>query len=222
MTDSEINFADDDDLFGFSSDDLAAITGEVQEFSDQARAHKTRAKIQARRASSEVVLSEILPPTIEDGDAWHVLSSGDVDSLSFVKHLLTSTALDYVAFSTWCMAVSDVEQMETWLSTGRIGRIDAYVGEIFPGSYAGAHALLCNAVRTRGGRVAVFRNHSKLFLCRAGERAWVIESSANINTNPRTENTVITADRGLFDHHKAYLDSIKSFNRDFDDWEPLP
>lgn len=73
-----------------------------------------------------------------------------------------------------------------------------------------------------GGRVAIFRNHSKVFLCRAGARAWVIESSANINTNPRTENTVITSDLGLYEHHKAYFDSIKSFARDFDEWQPAP
>lgn len=210
------------DLFGFHLESMADIERDLEEASAQARAVKTRARIQARRASSEEVLAGILPEEISDGDAWHVISSGDVDSLSFLAHVLTFTALDYVAFSTWCMAVDDVEKLGVWLKNGRIGRIDAYVGEIFPGSYAKEHAALCETVRAGGGRVAIFRNHSKVFLCRAGARAWVIESSANINTNPRTENTVITADMGLFTHHKAYFDSIKSFARDFDEWLPAP
>jgi len=52
--------------------------------------------------------------------------------------------------------------------------------------------------------------------------AWVIESSANINTNPRSENTVVSADMGLFQHHKAWFDAIHSFERNFDDWRPAP
>lgn len=208
------------DLFGFDLDGMEDIERELEDAAARARAVKTRAIIQARRASSEAVLARILPEEIAEGDAWHVLSSGDVDSLSFLAHVLSFTALDYVAFSTWCMAVDDVEKLGLWLRNGRIGRLDAYVGEIFPGTYIKEHALLRETVRPGGGRVAIFRNHSKVFLCRAGARAWVIESSANINTNPRTENTVITSDLGLFEHHKAYFDSIKSFARDFDEWAP--
>lgn len=215
--------ADDSlELFDFDLEGMADVERDLEEMAAQARAVKTRSRIQARRASSEATLAGILPDEIADGDAWHVISSGDVDSLSFLAHLLTSTALDYVALSTWCMAVDDVEKLGLWLRNQRIGRLDAYVGEIFPGSYAKEHAALCETVRPGGGRVAIFRNHSKVFLCRAGSRAWVIESSANINTNPRTENTVITSDMALFEHHKAYFDSIKSFARDFDEWTPAP
>lgn len=156
----------------------------------QARAMRARNRHIARRAKSEAVLSEILPTVIEPGDSWHVLSAGDV------------------------------EQLETWVDEARIGRLDAYVGEIFPGQYAEAHERLCLLCRRTGGRVAVFKNHSKLFLARSGDRAWVVETSANINTNPRAENATVTADWDLYQHHKAYLDGIRSFERNFDDWTP--
>ena len=210
------------DLFDFSLKSDAVIDRNLEGFSRQARAFGTRSRVQARRASSETTLSEILPADIADGESWHVMSSGDVDSLSYLAHLLRTHRMDYVALSTWCMALLDIAALNAWLSAGKIGHLDAYVGEIFPGTYASEHVALCNTVRAHGGRVAVFRNHSKIFLCRSGTRAWVIESSANINTNPRTENACITADMGLFLHHKAYFDSIRSFNRDFDDWSPVP
>lgn len=38
-----------------------------------------------------------------------------------------------------------------------------------------------------------------------------LKSSANINTNPRTEQGVITIDRGLVDFYKNYFDKIKSY-----------
>lgn len=134
----------------FYLEGMADIERDLEDMAAAARAVKTRSRIQARRASSEALLSKILPEEIEDGDAWHVISSGDVDSLSFLAHLLNFTALDYVAFSTWCMAVDDVEKLGVWLRNKRIGRLDAYVGEIFPGSYAKEHADLCETVRTGG------------------------------------------------------------------------
>ncbi|MFP3153113.1 hypothetical protein LQZ18_01520 [Lachnospiraceae bacterium ZAX-1] len=48
----------------------------------------------------------------------------------------------------------------------------------------------------------------------------MIESSANINTNPRTEQTVITLDTGLAKFYKDFYDGIISFERNFDDWKP--
>lgn len=185
-----------------------------------ATAIRVRSRIAARRAKSEAHLATILPPTIQSGDSWHVLTSGDIDSLSFLAHILAAQPLDHVTLSTWCMARDDVAQIARWLDAKRIGCLDAYVGEIFPSQYADAHELLCSTVRKCGGRVCVFRNHSKLFLCRNACGSWVIESSANINTNPRTENTVITHDRALYEHHLAYLSGIHSFARDFDDWQP--
>lgn len=207
------------DLFDFGLEHMPELEAALEGSAKMARATKTRDKIHARRAASEKVLSEILPEEIEMGDSWHVLSSGDVDSMSFMAHLMRHADMDYCAFSTWCMAVDDVRQFVDWLEAGRIKRLDAYVGEIFPGSYPKEYAALLDAVSRYGGRVAVFRNHSKVFLARSGHRAWVVQSSANINTNPRTENTCITGSVDLFDHHKAYFDGIRSFVRDFDDVE---
>lgn len=205
------------------SESLLREAGSDIEEAKKATAWKTRSRRQTRRAKSESTLVEILPADIADGDAWHVLSSGDIDSLSFLAHILATHTLDYCLMSTWCMAMDDVNQILTWIAEGKIARFDAYLGEIFPNQYTDEHERLVAGLKQTGaGRVAIFKNHSKVYACRSGARAWVIESSANVNTNPRTENTVITADIGLYQHHKAYFDGIKSFNRDFDTWTPAP
>jgi len=206
---------------GFSLELFSVSEKEAEQARKKAVAAKTRNRIQARRANSEATLAEILPAEIEEGDTWHIMSQGDIDAMSYLAHLIKHSNMQYVAFSTWCMAMPDVEQIGDWLKTGRIDRVDAYVGEIFPNQYSEEHEALCATVRQHGGRVAVFKNHSKLFICQAKDgRAWVVESSANINTNPRAEQTAITADLKLFDFYKTYLDGIRSFSRDFDDWTP--
>lgn len=43
----------------------------------------------------------------------------------------------------------------------------------------------------------------------------LIESSANVNTNPRSENTVLTVDRELVNHYVQLFAEIVPFNKDF-------
>lgn len=164
-----------------------------------------------RRAFSEVSLLDILPPLLQDGHSVHCITAGDVDSLSYLKCMLRVQNLDYCLCSTWCMAGQDITQLDEWLEEGRIRKLDVYVGEIFPSGYAKEWALLNDVMaRHKCGRVACFRNHSKIYAGYGEKFAFGIETSANINTNPRTENGCITIGREIFEFYKAYFDGIKS------------
>lgn len=185
----------------------------------ESRAIKTRGRHELRRVKSEVQLAELMPAPLDLGATYHVISGGDVDSLSFLSRVLAESPMDYVLLSTWCMALPDVEQIEKWLESGRIGRMDAYGGEIFPNQYPTVHSRFCDVLRAHGGRMAIFRNHAKVY-AGTGDFDFALESSANVNTNPRTENTVVSFGRDIFDFYKEFYDGIKSFNRDFDEWRP--
>jgi hypothetical protein len=118
------------------------------------------------------------------------------------------------------MALQDIEEMDRYMRLGQIKRLDSYVGEIFKGSYQNEYRQLCDLHRRRGGRVALFRNHAKVYVGFGERFDFVIESSANVNTNPRSENTVITIDKELALYYKDFYDGIVSFERNFDDWQP--
>ena len=47
-----------------------------------------------------------------------------------------------------------------------------------------------------------------------------INIDLNINTNPRTENTVVICNTSVADFYKAYFDDIKPFNGSPDGWKP--
>lgn len=81
-------------------------------------------------------------------------------------------------------------------------------------------------IHTERGK-AIFdkrRFNSEAALMAAADWYWrpgcAITSSANINTNPRTENTVITCDRDVALWYKAYYDGIHPFNGSPEGWEP--
>lgn len=172
-------------------------------------------RFEYRRAFSEVKLLEAMNhEPLRQGHCYNFITAGDVDSLSFLKVVLNQHGLDYLLLSTWCMAAEDILQIQQWYESQRIKAIDMYVGEIFPSSYKIEWKMVKNFYERhpQAGRVAVFRNHSKIYAgCNTNEDFYFgIQTSANINTNPRTEQGSITIDKGLFDFYKSYFDKIKS------------
>ena len=214
------------DDFGFVFPEETIIDAEPEEEQKEeekrqiAVSHRLGHRHLTRKASSEAALEKQLDWHFEEGDCYHCFSFGDVDSLSFFKHVLRQQKVLYLALSTWCMAGDDIISLRDWFERGMIGRIDFFVGEIFPGSYPEAYDLAVDLAVDTGGRVCVFKNHAKVMTI-IGERFdCLIESSANVNTNPRSENTVLTVDRSLVANYVALFNGIKSFARDFDSVAP--
>lgn len=171
-----------------------------------------------RRAFSEVRLLEAMKYVpLQDGCTYNFITAGDVDSLSFLKVVLNQHDLDYMLCSTWCMAAEDILQIQQWWEAGRIKRFDMYMGEIFPGSYKIEWGMVKKFYDQHPdvGRAAIFKNHSKIYAgCNVAEGFYFgIQTSANINTNPRTEQGCITIDKGIFEFYKEYFDGINSFEK---------
>ena len=167
-----------------------------------------------RRAYSETQLLDVLPKEFKQGYSYNCITAGDVDSLSYLKVVLRQQDLYYCLFSTWCMAAEDILQFRHWVEEGRIKKLDAYVGEIFPNSYKIEYKMLKDMyAELNCGRIAVFKNHSKIFAGYGDKFYFGIQTSANINTNPRTENGCITIDKGIYEFYKQYFDGIVSFDK---------
>lgn len=183
-------------------------------------AHRYGHRHMTRKAASEAALSEQMDWYFREGDCYHCFSFGDVDSLTFFKHVLRQQRVQYLALSTWCMAGEDVDDLRQWHRRGRLGRVDFYVGEIFPGSYPEVYDAVLDFLPECGGRLVVFRNHAKVMVV-VGERFdCLIESSANVNTNPRSENTVITVDRQLVADYIELFNGVRSFDHTTDGVPP--
>ena len=167
-----------------------------------------------RKAFSETQLLDVLGFDFKEGESYHTISAGDVDILSFLKCVLRQQDLKHCLFSTWCMAQDDILQIGEWLEAGKIKTMDAYVGEIFKGSYSAEYDLLKPIIKEYKGRFVIFRNHSKIISGYGDKFYFAVESSANINTNPRTENNCLTIAKGIYEFYKEYFDGIISFEKD--------
>ena len=171
-----------------------------------------------RRAFSENKLLEMFKYDLqfEKGKSYHFFTGGNIDALSYIKLIIDKfQKLDYLLFSTWCMSGEDIFQLQDWHKEGILNKIDAYVGEIFPRTYRIEWRLLNKFFdETKCGRVCCFKNHSKIFLAQIDDWFFVVETSANINTNPRTEQGCITIDKGLFDFYRENFEKIEGIEFD--------
>lgn len=165
-----------------------------------------------RKATSDLALSQALGWHFEEGDCYHCFSFGDVDMVSYLKHVMRQEHVSYLACATWVVSGTDVRDFMEWNRLGYIDRIDMFVGEIVEGSYPDTWADL-KALRDQcGGRLVKFRNHAKVMAIKGDEFDCLIESSANFNTNPRSEDTVLTVGTELVDWYIELLGGVDPFN----------
>ena len=166
-----------------------------------------------RRAFSETQLLDLVTE-FKEGHSYNFITGGDVDALSYLKLILRHQKLEYCLLSTWCIALEDIYQLEEFLEKGLIKKLDCYVGEIFPNSYKNEHKKLKEIMKKFDGKIVVFKNHSKIFAGYGEKFHFGVQSSANINTNPRTENGCITISKDIFDFYFEYYNGIKSFEKE--------
>lgn len=173
-----------------------------------------------RRAWGEKQLFDVLNGELPtEGRAFHILTNGDVDALSFFMYLQTHhVVINHLIISTWVIAAEDILYITEQCEAGKIKKFDCYVGEIFPNQYRIEWKMLTDfyANNEVGGRLGHFKNHAKIIACeyeQNGEKKYfIVETSANINTNPRNEFTLLSANRGLWVFYLEYFNGINSFN----------
>ena len=94
---------------------------EKQEF-NTVRVKKTINRHKMRRILSEANLEKELPWHFSEGDTFHCLSWGDVDSLTYFRAVVKQQHIKYALISTWCMAMEDLREMDDWISRGYVDR----------------------------------------------------------------------------------------------------
>lgn len=185
------------------------------------RVTRWRTDFHARRIAGEIALEKELPWHMEPGMSYHCFSFGDVDAFSYIRAIAKQQPIEYLIVSTWAMSPTDITELAEWRERGVLGGVDFYLGEIFQSSYALVYEQIREFLAGRGGRIAIFRNHAKVCVGFGRDFDFVLETSANFNNNPRSEQAVITCSSELARWYKEEVfDGINSFNKDFPDWVP--
>ena len=167
-----------------------------------------------RRAYSEQSLLEAMSyEPLKAGRVYWFITQGDCDAMSYLKIAMNGRHIERVIISSWVIAAEDVLQLAQWVDEGRIDTMDIYVGDVFPGQYKVEYGMLKDLYNKHPdlGRLVSFKNHSKIVAIKnESEDFWYCAcSSANINTNPRTEQGVVCLDKSLYRFYEGFFNSIE-------------
>lgn len=169
-----------------------------------------------RRAFSEMELLESLAAPdfqFQEGWCYCFMSRGDVDLLSYLKLVLQHQNVERLIVSAWKTDETDIKLIRKWMEYGRIAHLDIYLGRM----YAYGKERRYDIRRFRGileglpeCTVKVFRNHSKIIAGKGEKFNFVIQGSANMNTNVNAENVCIIIDDAAYDFYSSFFKDIKS------------
>jgi hypothetical protein len=188
------------------------VEDQIDEIPPSAAAAIHIAKLELIRVSREKNLRAIFPE-LSPGYSYHFLSAGDIDAVSFLTLLIEKHGpFDTLYGSTWTMSRQDCELLDHYLADGLIKSITFFTGEYFAKRETSVYASLVDVIRRHGGRLKMFRNHCKILLVHNQDADFwaVVESSANFTTNPRSEQTVVTPSRELFEFYKSWFEDLMS------------
>lgn len=169
----------------------------------------TRAKRQEAVAERKVEALESLIGRLDPGTAWHCITTGDIDSGSYLDLLIRGYGpFEHAYISTWRIAREYINRLERYLQQGQLGGFTLFTGDYFAARYPADYTRVCNLADTGVGRVYRWLNHAKMFALRNPQTGWacVLETSANMTANPRTEQTVITVDADLYRFYRHWFE----------------
>lgn len=165
-----------------------------------------------RRAWSETQVLDMLGMDgPKDGVSYHVLTGGEIDQMAWARVMLRyHRRLDDLYISSWVISGEEVMWLDQRLELGDIGRLTILTGEIFRDKYRIEYQMCCTMIGKYDGRVRVYSypNHAKILAGRNKERFFVVESSANCNTNRRLEQAVVSTAQGLYEFYAKYFEDL--------------
>jgi len=198
----------DDLLIGDILDGDAGGCLETQHMPD-ARALRREALRRHKRVKQRQALTQVVGEPPAPGESVHIVSEARFDFWTWVPamiHWLGRTRALYC--STWTLSRPNaVELFELW-DRGEIGVAHFLTGLYFKRRETAVYTFLLKGIRARGGRYRCFRNHAKVLLLDAPDRdTWLtVEGSANLTSNPRLEQYVLTNDRELYEFHREWME----------------
>ena len=141
---------------------------------------------------------------------YKFVSSGGFSSISFVKFVADRTHINYLFASTLRVGAKHLKIIDNLKRAGKLDICEFVVGSIMrDGSRTdkkyGYYDDLEKVCRVNGWTVRVLNNHSKILLFDTFDGKFVLETSSNLNENPKCEQFSLERDEGLYDFYLNFF-----------------
>ena len=158
------------------------------------------------------------------------------NSNQVIKALSTKGGFSALSFILWITNTEKIEEL--WISTFRIGKKHFQkLEELYENNKIEKLYLITSDSQERidslaqykdstynyfqhikeiseknNWKIAIFNNHSKIVLAKTKDNFYVLETSSNMNENPKCEQFSFENDKSLYDFYKNFLEEIFNEN----------
>ena len=168
-----------------------------------------RVMLDARRLQDAVQHIGRLPA---EGESYHLVTAKRYSLWHVIQatlQLASPVTIAYLAVCTLGFSKQNLDELLHEIDAGRIGKVDFLYSVYFKSNERESCERLTHELGQRGHRVVACLSHAKVLLMQlTDDRAFTVESSANLRSCSSIEQITMIHDRDLFDFHRAWLDEL--------------
>ncbi len=150
------------------------------------------------------------------GEIWKYISlSGGFSSINFIRWIARYEPIEDLTASTLRVGERQFRELEKMYRAGSVKNVRLFVSAMMKQlesrhgkyDYATRYEKVC---ADNGWKNIVVNNHSKVILMRTAGNWYVLETSSNLNENPKIEQYSLTNDRELHEWYTWFFDALET------------
>lgn len=165
----------------------------------------------ARETKSIEKIIEELP---DDETVFKLVSFGDFSSIGFVNFVASRTKIKSMTASTLRVGKKHLKCLDTLHSSGKIDHVHFIVGSIMSNDSQTAKKYgyfdnLKDVCEKNDWDITVYSNHSKVILMDTEAGKFVLETSSNLNENPKMEQFSFEKNEKLYEMYMNVFEEVR-------------
>lgn len=176
---------------------------------------KQKKKIKRYNIARSVFELEKEMENLPDNEVFKFISDGHFSSISFVKYIAKRTVINEMYVSSFRIGKKELKIIDALFKSGKIKMCHFAVGTLMANDstsvkkyhYYDNFKGICEK---NGWEYITVNNHSKILLFDTEIGKFVLETSSNLNENPKIEQFSFEKDAELYDFYRSIFEGWKS------------
>jgi len=163
---------------------------------------KSRKRIFFDLQKSFKLLKRSLKLPSKDEDIRLISPAGGWSSCSLIMFIADKEVIDELTITTLRVGVKEVQMLMNLYDNGRIKNINIIMSKVAKANKVYEyHNQIKEIIGNRSVKINYINNHSKVILAKTKDNYYVVETSSNLNENPKIEQFIICNDREVYDYY---------------------
>ena len=160
----------------------------------------------------KMILSSIMPKLPEKDEVFKFISLGGFSSIAFIKLIADNYKINELFASSLAIGKKHVQSLDVMYNQKKLLKANFVLDRIIENtnnkSGYTSFTNMKNVCNKNNWDLYIIKNHSKILLFDTDNGKYVLETSSNLNENPRIEQFNFEQSEELFDFYKKLFEMM--------------